>query len=93
MKIFFTNILLSFSRLIMKGITIVAFSNADKRAITVCFTLKENGNVVLDYFDSGEWIEKDKNGFGIELLELLTDQLEGTLKRNGSVYKIEFPIS
>lgn len=70
-----------------------AFRNVDKGVITVCFSLKENGNVVLDYFDSGEWIEKDKNGFGIELLELLTDQLDGTIKRNGSIYKIEFPIS
>jgi len=68
-----------------------AFKEDEKRSININFNLKSNGNVLLDYSDSGKWQETEKNGFGIELLELLTDQLDGTISRNGSVFKIEFP--
>lgn len=68
-----------------------AFDIIEKKSITINFNLKPNGNVVLDYSDSGKWKETEKNGFGIELLELLTDQLDGTITRDGSAFKIEFP--
>ena len=47
------------------------------------------------YSDSGEWKSPQKEiSFGIELIETLTDQLEGTMARNienGTQYVFEFP--
>ena len=66
--------------------------NKSTKSISISFDLKLDGNVVLEYFDSGEWKETSENGFGIELLELLTDQLDGKINRNDSTFKIEFPL-
>ena len=69
-----------------------AFDGDTTKSISISFDLKPDGNVVLEYFDSGEWKEASENGFGIELLELLTDQLDGEINRNDSTFKIEFPL-
>lgn len=68
-----------------------AFRNSNQKTISIKFSFNKNGNNLLEYSDSGQWQESKKNGFGIELLELLTDQLDGSIKRNGSSFKIEFP--
>ncbi len=70
-----------------------AFRDDESGVITISFTTDVNNFVVLNYFDSGTWKEQDKNGFGLELLDLLTDQLDGTFKRNKSLIRIEFPIA
>lgn len=41
----------------------------------------------LVYSDSGIWKNhNEQSGFGLELMEMLTDQLDGTMKRSGSTY-------
>jgi two-component system, sensor histidine kinase PdtaS len=51
----------------------------------------------LIYRDNGRWLVKpdDHTGFGLELIELLTQQLQGTFQRlsdeNGTVYTFKFP--
>jgi two-component sensor histidine kinase len=68
-----------------------AFNKGDKRTISIRFDVDKNEKVVLDYSDSGEWRESETTGFGIELLELLTEQLDGNLTRESSFFRIEFP--
>ena len=49
----------------------------------------ESGEMELHYQDSGQWIEKlktEKSTFGIELISVLTEQLEGTYTREGTDY-------
>lgn len=70
-----------------------AFKDSDHKTINISFSKNINGNNLLIYSDSGQWQDTGKNGFGIELLELLTDQLDGTIKRSGSSFKIQFPPS
>ena len=69
-----------------------AFADKEEGTITISFTKDLDNSVVLNYFDSGTWKDPDKNGFGLELLSLLTDQLDGTFQRNQSLFRIEFPI-
>ncbi|GAB5424094.1 MAG: hypothetical protein Crog4KO_12410 [Crocinitomicaceae bacterium] len=54
---------------------------------------KELNQILLKYMDSGEWQEPEKdNGFGLELIEILTEQMEGTQSREGSSYAFEIPL-
>ena len=69
-----------------------AFNEGDIRTISIRFDVDENENVILDYSDSGEWREAETTGFGIELLELLSEQLDGKLARESSTFRIEFPL-
>ncbi len=69
-----------------------AFTEDEHGIITIAFTKNMDNIVVLDYADSGTWKEPSKNGFGLELLSLLTEQLDGTFRRNESLFRIEFPI-
>jgi two-component sensor histidine kinase len=51
----------------------------------------DNGHITLDYSDNGSW-EADTptvGGFGLELIGLLTSQLEGSFVRIGSRYLFE----
>lgn len=52
-----------------------------------------NHALQLIYSDSGEWREPEKeDSFGLELIEILTEQMEGTQTRQGSSYTFEIPI-
>ena len=52
-----------------------------------------NGTLNLNYSDSGEWREpKQEDSFGLELIEILTEQMEGTQTREGSSYYFEIPL-
>ena len=39
---------------------------------------KGSGFFILNYFDNGKWKAKDGDSFGTELIEMLTEQLEGS---------------
>lgn len=69
-----------------------AFSEGDERTVSIQFNLDEKENIVMEYSDSGNWKKGEKSGFGIELLELLTEQLDGQLKRESSTFTIQFPL-
>lgn len=45
--------------------------------------------ICLYYEDSGIWNEPFTRGFGLELIELLSSQLEGHFERQGSSYKFK----
>ncbi|MBK7129238.1 MAG: sensor histidine kinase [Crocinitomicaceae bacterium] len=56
-----------------------AFENTDKSTITI--RLLENGEkLFLEYSDNGRWKQKgsDNAGFGLDLIQILTEQLNGT---------------
>ncbi len=48
---------------------------------------------LFDYFDNGTWKENESKNFGLQLLEVFTDQLEGTFERTisdeGTRYKFK----
>jgi len=56
---------------------------------------KENNCIILNYWDNGIWREKQKpNSFGLELIESLTEQMDGTYTRNikqGTSYEFTLP--
>ena len=60
---------------------------------------KENNHVVFVYEDNGIWFsevtENESRGFGLELIEILAKQINGTCNINNSVgtkYIIEFEL-
>ena len=71
-----------------------AFKNKDQGIIQIHLTRQPaNGRIHLAYSDNGEWIEPDKDaGFGLELIEILTEQMDGTNSRKGSSYEFEIPL-
>jgi two-component sensor histidine kinase len=60
-----------------------------KVAIDMSFTTTPNGLIRFVYNDGNEWSEQN-DGFGLELIQALTSQIDGTLNRNGSELTIEF---
>lgn len=56
---------------------------------------RENGKIIINYWDNGVWREKQKEtSFGLELIESLTEQLDGTCKRSikqGTSYEFILP--
>lgn len=63
-----------------------AFDGRNDNKIAVSFE-KDNGNRYrLEYSDNGRWKEKKvkTNGFGLELIDLLAEQLDGSAKRISS---------
>lgn len=59
--------------------------------------ISDNQTVVITYKDNGVWLEKQKAySFGVELIETLTEQLDGELSRdisNGTTYTFKLPNS
>lgn len=64
-------------------------SSMEEINIHLKFTDESNGFARLEYNDFNEW-EGNSKGFGLELIESLTEQLEGTITRNGSLLKVTF---
>ncbi|MBI3135752.1 MAG: sensor histidine kinase [Bacteroidetes bacterium] len=68
-----------------------AFANCDHGQITVDLFPREKNMFELMYKDNGTWSEPNKEGsFGLELIETLTEQLDGKVERtseNGTVYR------
>jgi len=56
---------------------------------------REKGKIILSYWDNGVWREKQKDtSFGLELIESLTEQMDGTYKRStkqGTSYEFILP--
>ena len=76
-----------------------AFENSDtNNIINVSFDRINEDHFELRYSDSGRWKQKpdDSIGFGLELIELLTEQLEGKLirevKEDGTEYQFDLVI-
>ncbi len=66
-----------------------AFSNEQKGTIQLSIKRIDEG-FLLVYSDDGVWVESDLmvKGFGSELVEMLSEQLNGKLTRNGSSYEL-----
>ncbi|MBK6526227.1 MAG: sensor histidine kinase [Crocinitomicaceae bacterium] len=68
-----------------------AFQERDQGKITVELFPREKNMFELMYKDDGIWSEPSKEGsFGLELIETLTEQLDGKVTRtneNGTVYR------
>lgn len=63
-----------------------AFEGQTTGNITIKFMEYEPSTLELVYKDSGKWNDKNQRGFGLELIELLTQQLEGRYTRSDSCY-------
>lgn len=68
-----------------------AFGDRDNGQITVQLFPREKNMFELVYKDDGAWTEPSKEGsFGLELIETLTEQLDGKVERtssNGTMYR------
>jgi two-component system, sensor histidine kinase PdtaS len=64
-----------------------AFNQSQSGAISIHVRKLDTHFFELEYSDSGEWkTPGERGGFGLELIELLTAQLDGTVNRTGSTY-------
>ncbi len=70
------------------------FKEMQSGEISISIYEKDN-TIEFDYQDNGTWdFGAEKSSFGIELIETLTEQLEGTYTRtteNGTSYRFSFP--
>jgi two-component sensor histidine kinase len=70
-----------------------AFNNQTNGSVNVEF-LRNEKRYTMTYFDSGSWKSEDATGFGLELIDTLTQQLEGRFdlvrNENGSTYTFYF---
>lgn len=65
-----------------------AFKENESGEITIQIKKLNEADFELHYSDSGTWKEQSsiKIKFGLELIETLTEQLDGTMSRTGSIY-------
>lgn len=74
-----------------------AFKETENATITIDIKELDNKSIQIIYTDNGIWIgdKNAKNGFGLELIDLLTEQLDGvvnlTITKNLTHYEFEFP--
>jgi two-component sensor histidine kinase len=70
-----------------------AFGEVKQGEIAISLSAEDN-EINFQYMDSGKWTEPEEGteGFGLELIDILTEQLEGTYKRSGSKYEFQFSI-
>jgi two-component sensor histidine kinase len=70
------------------------FSNKTDGQIKIDI-FRDKGKIVLSYWDNGIWREKQKEtSFGLELIESLTEQMDGKYKRStklGTSYEFILP--
>lgn len=66
-----------------------AFENGQKGSISISISPLEDDFFEFKYSDSGQWRADKKNGFGTELISVLTQQLDGDVKREGSSYSFK----
>lgn len=69
-----------------------AHSENEPVKIQLKFELVDGNTVNMTYLDNGEWTEDSEKGIGLELIDSLNNQLDGTLKREGSEYNIQFQL-
>lgn len=71
-----------------------AFAKTENPKITIKIQ-KDNEEVLLTYSDNGKWKEPTKNvrTFGVNLIEIFTEQMEGKFHRStsqGTIYNFKF---
>lgn len=73
-----------------------AFTNVDHAKITVTFNPLDDECFEMNYADNGQWVENSSTSFGTELIQAMTEQLEGeyTLEKtkHGTFYHFTFKI-
>lgn len=57
-----------------------AFETTEKPIISIDLRMEGDDRVELYYSDNGQWKMREKKSFGLELIDSLTDQLNGTLE-------------
>ena len=69
-----------------------AYSESESAVIRIQIKQKNKYEIYFSYEDNGEWVEpkeEEVGSFGLELIDVLTEQLDGTYKRKGSHYSFE----
>lgn len=62
-----------------------AFTNKNEGTINIFISSKENGNFMMTYSDDGQWRENGgESSFGLELIEVFVDQLDGKFERRAT---------
>lgn len=72
-----------------------AFKGKTVGHITIRVTINPDRTIELYYHDDGVWEQPEKaSGFGLEMIEIFTEQLDGKLFRTvdfGTTYRFNFP--
>lgn len=69
-----------------------AYSDNESAVIRIQIKPKNEHEIYFSYEDNGQWIEpieEEVGSFGLELIDVLTEQLDGIYKRKGSRYSFE----
>ena len=66
------------------------FSNVEDGEISILIKQKLGKDFEVYYSDNGNWIEPKGNSFGLELLEIMTNQLEGHFEKIKETNKTTF---
>ncbi len=68
------------------------FSETDECQISVEISRVGSTEYRLNYMDNGRWVQPKKEGFGTELIQSLTEQLNGRIERGPDEHKTEYVI-
>lgn len=69
-----------------------AYSENQSAVIRIQIKPKNKYEIYFSYQDNGQWVEpkeEEIGSFGLELIDVLTEQLDGSYKREGSHYYFE----
>lgn len=70
-----------------------AFKNQKDPLISIQIKKINSSSFYLNYFDNGNWVDSSEDSFGTELIDAMTEQLDGTKSltktANGTTYRFE----
>lgn len=66
-----------------------AFNETGKGTISISIDRESDAVISLIYGDSGKWNNSSETSFGTELIESLTEQMDGKYQREGSQYSFQ----
>lgn len=61
-----------------------AFARQEHPQIEISLKSGEEDLLLISYRDNGQWIESDKQSFGMELIEAMTQQMDGSFTRQST---------
>jgi two-component sensor histidine kinase len=61
-----------------------AFANEDNPKVNIIIADIAENQLMIEYFDNGNWVEKTESSFGLEIIDAMTQQMDGTKVRRSN---------
>jgi len=61
-----------------------AFAESNNPRVSITLADISKAQVMIEYFDNGKWVERNESSFGLEIIDAMTQQMDGTKVRRSN---------